>query len=110
MSLSTNPNVDHETLWRALGQLVDRVFSTLGSDTSLDDCLDIVVDLLGADRGLVLVTMSDGTTATPINARRNGASLTSQEREEISKTIVREALDTGLCVIFQPSVTQIKSV
>jgi transcriptional regulator with GAF, ATPase, and Fis domain len=101
--------IGHEHLWRALGQLVDRVFGALGGDAALDDCLDIVVELLGADRGLVLLTMEDGTTQA-INARRKGASLTAFEREEISKTIVREALDTGRCVVFQPNIQTIKSV
>lgn len=106
---SSSANPAHENLWRALGQLVDRVFTALDGDSALDDCLDIVVDLLGADRGLVLVTMSDGATV-PINARRNGASLTPTEREEISKTIVREALETGRCVVFQRNIHEIKSV
>jgi transcriptional regulator with GAF, ATPase, and Fis domain len=119
MTAAIPPPIGHEHLWRALGQLVDRVFGVLDgrmrggtapdSETALDDCLDIVVDLLGADRGLVLLTMGDGSTQA-INARRKGASLTPSEREEISKTIVREALETGNCVIFQPDMTSIKSV
>jgi transcriptional regulator with GAF, ATPase, and Fis domain len=99
----------HEHLWRALGQLVDRIFGALDSETTLDDCLDIVVELLGADRGLVLLTMEDGSTHA-INARRKGASLTASEREEISKTIVRDALESGRCVVFQPSLKNIRSV
>lgn len=110
-------SVGHD-LWRALGQLVDRVFAVLnraetspgGDDsTALDDCLDIVVDLLAADRGLILLTMADGSTHA-INARRKGASLTQVERAEISKTIVREALETGRCVVFSPSVHTVGSV
>jgi len=118
MSISGNSGGDvsegHD-LWRALGQLVDRVFGALGqladstNDTALDDCLDIIVDLLAADRGLILLTMADGST-TAINARRKGASLTPGDRAEISKTIVREALDTGRCVVFQPSIHTVGSV
>src|SRR5438046_8010802 len=108
-SLASRRSIDHETLFVALRQLVERVGRALEGESVLDDCLDIVVELLGADRGLILVAFADGTTM-PVNARRKGASLTSAEREEISKTIVREALDGGKLVSYQPSVESSKSV
>src|SRR5204863_2617592 len=61
-SLTTQRSLDHETLWRALRTVVDRLFGALesadktaGADTVVDDALDIVVDILGADRGLILL-------------------------------------------------------
>jgi transcriptional regulator with GAF, ATPase, and Fis domain len=108
-SLSSRPSIDHETLWRAMRELVDRVFGALEGETVLDDCLDVLVELLGADRGLVLLTFADGTTKA-IHARRNGTDLAPLERQEISQTIVRQALETGQCIVYQPEVHTIKSV
>ena len=56
----------------------------LDSEAVMDDCLDILVDLLGADRGLLLLTESDGTTHV-VNARGHRKSLSVPEREEVSK-------------------------
>jgi transcriptional regulator with GAF, ATPase, and Fis domain len=108
-SLASRPSIDHETLWHAMRELVDRIFGALESETVLDDCLDVLVDLLGADRGLVVVAFADGTTKA-IHARRHGNDLAPVEREEISRTIVRQALDTGECVVYQPGGHIIKSV
>src|ERR1700682_1031248 len=90
-------------------ELVDRVFGALEGETALDDCLDVLVELLGADRGLVVVTFADGSTKA-IHARRSGTDLPPVERESISQTIVRQALETGECVVYQPEVHTIKSV
>jgi transcriptional regulator with GAF, ATPase, and Fis domain len=101
-ALSTRADLDHETMWRAMRHLLDRVFGVLESESVLDDCLDILVDLIGADRGLVLVVDEAGTPRT-INARGKGKTLGPLEREEISKTIIREALETGKCVTWDVS-------
>jgi len=90
-------------------ELVDRVFGALEGERVLDDCLDVLVDLLGADRGLVVITFADGTTKA-VNARRNGTDLAPVDREEISRTIVRQALDTGECVVYQPTAHTTKSI
>lgn len=108
-SLSSRPSLDHETLWRAMRELVDRVFGALERDNVLDECLDVLVELLGADRGLVVVVAADGTRRA-IHARRNGSDLPSIERDEISRTIVDQALQSGECVVYQPNVHTIKSV
>src|SRR6185369_14315158 len=42
-----------DDLWRAMRALVERLFALSGRDTVLDDSIDILMDLLGADRGLV---------------------------------------------------------
>jgi GAF domain-containing protein len=100
-ALSTKPTLDHELMWRYMRQLVDRLFSALESDQVLDDSLDILVDVLGADRGLVLVTRSDGS-ALVVNARGHGKALLPEEREEMSRTVIREALETGRGIVWEP--------
>ena len=73
--------------------LLERLNGTLDSATAMDDCLDIVVELLGADRGLIALTFENGGSHT-ITARRACKPLSPEEREEISRTIMREALDS----------------
>src|SRR5262249_40736737 len=100
-SLCTHESLDHELMWRYMRRLLDRIFGVLESDTVVDDCLDILVDVLGADRGLILLTFADGSTHA-VNARGHKKTLSAVEREEISKTIIREALVTGACVEWLP--------
>lgn len=99
-ALASRATLDPDTLWRTMRQLLERVYGVLERDTVLDDCLDIIVELIGADRGLVLVAGEDGTTTHTINARAKGKTLGPLEREEISKTIIRLALETGTCATW----------
>jgi transcriptional regulator with GAF, ATPase, and Fis domain len=101
-ALATHATLEPEAMWRAMRVLLDRVFGVLERDTAIDDCLDIVVELLGADRGLVLVVDEAGTPRT-FNARACKKPLGPLEREEISKTIIRTALETGECVTWDVS-------
>jgi DNA-binding NtrC family response regulator len=90
-SLATQPTLDHETMWRYMRQLVDQLFGVLDNDAVLDDSLDILVDLFGAD--------PDGTSRV-VNARGHRKSLSLAEREEVSKTVIRQALDSGKCMVW----------
>ena len=91
----------HETMWRQLRQLLDRGSAALETEWALDECLDIVVDLLGADRGMVLLRDGDGRTQV-VNARGHKRALADEEREEMSRTIVRRALERDECVVWNP--------
>jgi transcriptional regulator with GAF, ATPase, and Fis domain len=100
-TLAAHPTLDHETMWRAMRQLLDRLFGVLDGDSVMDDGLDILVDLLGADRGLILLTESDGTTHV-VNARGHRKCLSVAEREEVSKTVIQQARDSGQCIVWDP--------
>jgi transcriptional regulator with GAF, ATPase, and Fis domain len=100
-ALTNEQTLDPETMWRYMRRLLDRLFGVLESDDVMDECLDILVDVLGADRGLILLTNADGTSRV-VNARGQKKSLTPEEREEISKTVIAEALSTGECVVWDP--------
>jgi transcriptional regulator with GAF, ATPase, and Fis domain len=95
------PTLNHEVMWRQMCRLLQRVHEALDSDSLLDDCLDIVVELLDADRGLTMVTAPDGTLRV-INARGQKKGLLPLEREEVSRTIMRQALDSGRCIVWDP--------
>jgi len=79
-----------DDLWSALRSLVDRLFASAARDAVVDDSIDIVVDLLGADRGLVLISGEDGVLR-PVNARGRKRALTPGEQQEVSRTIARQA-------------------
>jgi DNA-binding NtrC family response regulator len=95
----------HESMWRQMRLLVDRAFVALEKDWAVDECLDIVVDLLGASRGMVLLQQPDGGMQV-INARGHKRALASEEREEMSRTIVRRALEQDECVVWDPTASQ----
>jgi sigma-54 specific flagellar transcriptional regulator A len=101
-ALSTRATLDADMMWSTMRALLERVFGVLERETVLDDSLDILVDIIGADRGLVLVVDETGTPRT-INARGKGKTLGPLEREEISKTIIHKALETGECVTWDVS-------
>jgi len=98
---SARESLTHETMWRHVRQLLDRALSAAEKEGVVDECLDVVVDLLGADRGMVLLRLSDGTMQT-INARGHKRSLAPEEREEMSRTVVRQALEKDECVVWDP--------
>ncbi len=82
-------------------RLLDRVYGVLDRDSLIDDCLDILVELLGADRGLILHIGSDGSSRV-IHARAGGEALSTEEWEEVSRTVIREALESRRCVVWDP--------
>jgi transcriptional regulator with GAF, ATPase, and Fis domain len=98
---ATSP-LDHQELLQRLGELTERLVSAVDQTTFLDECLDTLIALLGADRGLILVTDPDGV-AFAINARSRNRSLNAAEREEVSRTIVQQALKSGRTVFWEPS-------
>jgi two-component system response regulator HydG len=107
----------HESMWRHMRRLVDRAFVALEKDWAIDECLDIVVDLLGADRGMILLRRPDaGGHGSPpegsmqvVNARGHKRALAPEEREEMSRTIVRRALERDECVFWDPAEAQTTS-
>ncbi|HXX69445.1 MAG TPA: sigma 54-interacting transcriptional regulator [Polyangiaceae bacterium] len=98
-ALADQRTLDAETMWRTMRLLVDRLFGVLESDDVFDESLDILVDVLGADRGLILLT-SPGGGARVVNARGRGKSLSTQEREEMSQSLIRSALESGQCATW----------
>jgi DNA-binding NtrC family response regulator len=103
--LCTRESLDAEAMWQYLQRLLDRVYGVADSDSLIDDCLDILVELLGADRGLILQTASDGSSRV-IHARAQKKTLSPDEWEEVSRTVVREALESGRCVTWDPLATR----
>jgi DNA-binding NtrC family response regulator len=89
----------HEALWDAMVRLLDEISGAIDRDRVVDACLDIVVDVVGADRGLV-VLHGDGGAAHVVNARGKGRALDDRERAEVSRTIIHRARTTGELVVW----------
>jgi transcriptional regulator with GAF, ATPase, and Fis domain len=98
----TTTSLDHETMWRHLRDLLTRVCSVLDGDAVLADGLDTIVELLGADRGIVFLVAPDGVLQ-PVTSRRQRRPMEPLEREEISRTIIRQVLETDHYVKVDPA-------
>jgi DNA-binding NtrC family response regulator len=94
-------HLDHETMWKHLRDLLSRVTTVLDGDAVMADGLDTIVDLLGADRGIVFLAHDDGVIQ-PVLGRTQRRPADALEREEISRTIVKKALETDHFVRFDP--------
>lgn len=91
--------LDHEKMWMFARDLLTRVCTALDGDSVLADGLDAVIELLHADRGILFLADADGATRA-IAGRRLKRPLSPMEQEEISKTFVRETLESGKVVRF----------
>ena len=84
-------------MWREMARLLDTVAS--GDRAGfLAVCLDRLIEHFGAERAVIL--QSGQAVARVIAARGSGGELTAAEREEISKTLIREVERTGECVVW----------
>ena len=101
MSLSADSQLSHERLWQEMRRLLERVVRVVDHDSFLDECLDTLVELFGADRGLILLSDSSGGTHA-VNGRGQNRALSPFEREEISKTIISLVQASGESVLWEP--------
>lgn len=87
-------------LWPTVRRIIERMIAAGARDQIVDDALDAIVSFSGADRGLVFLADDAGATLA-INARGRTGALEAGEREEISRTIVREVQATRRVVMWQ---------
>ncbi|MCA9563078.1 MAG: sigma-54-dependent Fis family transcriptional regulator [Myxococcales bacterium] len=98
--LTAVSELDYQQMWSSFLDLLERISSSVDRDEFLDHCLDRVVSVFGADRGVLLLT--GGGTTQVIKARARGQEpLNEAEWEEMSRTVVQRAIDTGECVVWQ---------
>ncbi len=83
-----------EAVWAGMCRLLDRVTTAADRGAFLETCLDTLVEQLGAQRALVLLSNPPGAAAV-LAARGPARPLTLVEREEISRSLVRRAEETG---------------
>lgn len=101
-STSSGPHLTSErAAWDALRRIVAALPSAVDRESFLDEHLDHVVELVGADRGLLLLAHEGGALQV-IHGRAAGRALSSLERDEVSRTITRRVLETGETVVLRP--------
>jgi transcriptional regulator with GAF, ATPase, and Fis domain len=103
--LSTRTDLDYDTLWGALRDFLGRIGQVTDLDTVLVESLDALIDIFGADRGMILVRAADGTPY-PIHARRWKTRLKPHEQVEISRTAVQRVLDSGELLAWDPALPE----
>ena len=92
----------HESMWRHMRLLVDRAFVALEKDGQSTSASTSSSICSAPSRGMVLLQQPDGTMRV-VNARGPKRALAAEEREEMSRTIVRRALEQDECVVWDPA-------
>lgn len=87
----------------ALRPVVDRLITTADQDGFLAEVMTVVVEALGADRGLVLLTDAAGAAIT-VHARGPAGPLSAREQSEISRSLVRAVWRSGHAIVVTPDV------
>jgi transcriptional regulator with GAF, ATPase, and Fis domain len=96
------PRTPEATL-AVLRQLVDRLMTSSDEDELVTRVLGTLIEELGADRGLVLLTDRAGATTT-IHARGRRGALSAREQAEISRSVVHEVWRSGQALLLEPDV------
>lgn len=99
--LAELPDPSADALWSALCALIERLGRAVEQRTVLDECLDLLIELLGADRGLILLG-GPGEAPLPVNARGHKRALREHERTELSRTVIDAAQRAGRATIYRP--------
>ncbi len=89
--------------WAVLRQVIDRITAAGDRDDVVDDVLDALVAAVPADRAVVFLS-DDSGAAVAIHARGRGGALAADEREELSRTIVRQVQSEARTVRWERTV------
>jgi transcriptional regulator with GAF, ATPase, and Fis domain len=92
------PRADISQLWTRARALVARFADAASGAAFLDDALDAVVEILAADRGLIV--LFDGADRRVVNARGAGKSLGREERVELVGSLLTEVHQRGETIAF----------
>ena len=98
-SLARTPTPSHRQLWDALYALLQHLEASVDQGVFIRDCLDRLIEVVDADRGL-LVLLDDDGSRTIVDGRGPHGTLSSKERSEISATIIDEVIRTCEPVFF----------
>ena len=93
------PRADISQLWTRARALVARFADAVDGAAFLDDALDAVVEILAADRGLI-VLFEEGGARRVINARGAGKALAREEQKEVVGSLLAEVRQRGETIAF----------
>ncbi|MCB9544369.1 MAG: sigma 54-interacting transcriptional regulator [Myxococcales bacterium] len=98
--LSATPEPQAAHLWDAARSLVERLGPAVDQASVVDNGLDLLVELFGADRGLVILGPDPGGPA--LHARGRGRALTPVEQAEVSRALLGRVVAEGRAVLTSP--------
>jgi two-component system, NtrC family, nitrogen regulation response regulator GlnG len=93
-ALAEHPDLTHEAMWETLRDFVEGLVSVLDLDSVLAEALDALIEIFGADRGMILCIGADGVPY-PVHARQWRRRLKPQEQALVSRTTIHEVLERG---------------
>lgn len=99
-TLSTT-RIEAARLWTEMCLLIDRLFGAIERDDVLDESLDVIVELFGADRGLILLTQAEGISHV-VSARKQRKPLGTVEQQSISRSIIHRAIRERHTIVWDP--------
>lgn len=99
--MSSAVNQELDALWRAVHTLTRHVLSVCERDTFLNDCLDTLIDISEASKGLIVLTDAHGASFS-VSARGAGRALSPKQQEEISRTIISDVHRSNRALLTEP--------
>jgi DNA-binding NtrC family response regulator len=87
-------SLDRATLWTRMRFLLESLGTRFEHESFVDECLDLLVDLLGADLGVLCVRLSSDRWR-PIAARRNNQNIHLAEFDGLQAEQLEVAFKTG---------------
>jgi hypothetical protein len=75
------PKPDPSAIWAVARKVLGRLAHAWSDCAPIDDALDLVVEAVGADRGLLIRSLPHGSDVV-VHARGEGRALSAVEREE----------------------------
>ncbi len=100
MALASVVEPELDTIWQSTLEILRRLQSGPTTAEAIDQALDTIVEVLGADRGLLLLSEPSGEVV--VNARSAAGALAPAEREEIGRTLIRRAREAQGMVFWDP--------
>ncbi len=88
-------------IWSATRKVLARLAEAWADGAPIDEALDLVVEAVGADRGLLMLSLPHAADVV-VHARGEGRALSPIEREEISRTVLREVRRTHKPSVVSP--------
>ncbi|MBU1239848.1 sigma 54-interacting transcriptional regulator, partial [Myxococcota bacterium] len=95
----------YESLWKAMGSLLDRFVHSSNREAFMEEALDTLLTLFGADRAAILLSHGSEGESFLACSRGQNKKLSFEEQEEISRTIIGRAQREEQLVVFYPGDT-----
>lgn len=91
--------LERQTLWTRMRSLLERVVTSLDRQSFIEECLDVLIELLGADCA-VLMLGRPGPAGQVLAARRGHRDMRAEERSRVAFPVMEEALRLGRSVVI----------